>query len=103
MASQRSQHILRSLVQHCRTGDAAVTVPAAATPTAATTSGKKVYISVDIEGVEGIAHWVRQLAAAVHRVASAPASHTCWLLAAAACRRTRPPSCTRTIRNSRSG
>jgi hypothetical protein len=83
MVSQRSQHILRSLVQHCRTGDA-VTVPAAATPTAAT-SGKKVYISVDIEGVGGIAHWVRQLAAAVHRVASAPAPHACWLLAAGCC------------------
>ena len=45
---------LRALALHCRTG-AADTTP---TPAAvAGQQGLKVYISVDIEGVVGIAHW----------------------------------------------
>ena len=46
---------LRALALHCRTGGAAPTPPAGAA-VAGQHEGLKVYISVDIEGVVGIAH-----------------------------------------------
>ena len=47
---------LRALALHCRTG-AVDTTPTPAAAAAAGQQGLKVYISVDIEGVVGIAHW----------------------------------------------